>query len=133
MRKIGLACSLVILGACARDINNKEAVRQGVIQHLAARKNLDLDLSKIDVQVTSVSFRQNEADATVAFEPRGGSAAGGMQMKYTLERKGSEWVVKSKGEMTGSPHGAGNGLETPGGQPALPPGHPPLEPKGKAK
>ncbi|MCP5111282.1 MAG: hypothetical protein GY953_10645 [bacterium] len=108
----------LLLAGCASDIQNKEAVRQGVIDHLSA--NAGLDLGSMDVEVTSVMFRENEADATVAFRPRGAAGAeAGLQMRYVLERSGGNWVVKSKAEAGGSPHG-----ESPGGE--MPPGHPPM-------
>ena len=103
-----------------------EAVRQGVIDYLSTRKNLDLDLTQMDLDVTAVSFRENEVDATVSFRPKG-SGAGGMNMRYTLERKGNQWVVKNKADAGGSPHGAG-GPPAGGGEPALPPGHPAVPP-----
>lgn len=124
-----LAAGLV---SCAKDTNTKEAVRQAVIDHLATRKNLDLDLSAMDVDVTSVSFRANEADAQVAFRPRGSqNAAALMQMRYTLERAGNQWKVKSKADSGGSPHGSApppTTREAPSPQPSLPAGHPPLDP-----
>lgn len=107
------------LVSCGHNINTKEAVRQGVIDHLGARKGLDLDLSSMDVDVTSVTFRSNEADAMVSFKPRGAAGAGGMQMKYTLERDGSRWKVKNKAESGANPHGAAPG-------PQMPPDHPPV-------
>jgi hypothetical protein len=133
------AFACVLLPGCGnRGVQNEAAVRQGVIDYLAQRS--DINLSTMQVDVTSVSFRQNEADATVSFRPKGGGAeaGAGMQMRYTLERKGSKWVVKGRGRSgTGSsPHGAG--AMPPGagpGRPAeggakegsgLPPGHPPL-------
>ena len=114
----------MLLAGCSSDIQNKEAVRQGVIDYLSA--NTGLSLASMDVEVTSVMFRGNEADATVAFRPRGSTGAGaGLQMQYTLEQSGGKWVVKGKAETGGSPHG-----ETPGGESApgggLPPGHPPM-------
>ena len=80
----------------------------------------------MDVEVTSVMFRGKEADATVAFRPRGSADAGsGLQMQYTLEQSGGQWVVKGKAESGGSPHGEAPGSEVaPGGE--LPPGHPPM-------
>lgn len=111
-----------LLAGCGGNVHSNEAIRQAVIDHLAARKNLDLDLKAMDVQVTSVSIRENEADATVAFSPKGGGAAGGMSMRYTLELKNGKWAVKNKAE-TGSPHGAGGAPQ--GGQ--LPAGHPPVQ------
>ncbi len=92
-----------------------EAVRQGVLDHLAARS--DLDLKAIQVEVTSVSFRDSEADATVSIRPRAAEAGGAFQMRYTLERRWGRWVVKGRAEAAGSPHG---------GAMALPPGHPQL-------
>jgi hypothetical protein len=105
------------------------------MDYLAARS--DLDLGAIQVDVTSVQFRQNEADATVAFRPKGGAAGSGMEMRYTLEKKGGRWVVKGKGQAPAgaAPHGAqAETGKSPA--PAMPPGHPPLgpvKPAGPAK
>jgi hypothetical protein len=133
------ALSALVLTSCGKDIQNKDAVRQGVVDHLKARKNLDLDLSSMQLEVTAVTFRENEADAEVSFVPKGGTAAQGMTMKYTLERKGDAWAVKQKSEATNNPHSggamappAGMPGATPGGMPgagggmSLPPGHPPM-------
>ena len=128
---------MLLLAACSQNIHNTEAVRQGVITHLA--NNSGLDLSSMDIEVASVVFRENEADATVSFRPKGSTdPSAGMQMNYTLERQGDRWVVKSKAE-GGSPHSGGmtGGGEMPQGHPpmggsgsgsggALPPGHPPV-------
>jgi hypothetical protein len=132
-----LAISLVLLGCTgSRSIQNEAAVRQGVIDYLSKRS--DLNLSSMQVDVTSVSFRQNEADATVSFHPRG-AAGVSMPMRYTLERQGNRWVVKGRGRgLSGAaPHGMGQMMPggagapsagTPGGQggSGLPPGHPPI-------
>jgi hypothetical protein len=112
--------SLSVWG-CRKDIQSKEAVHQGVMQHLTGRS--DLDVSSMDVEVSSVVFRENEADATVGFRAKGSNdPASTMSLKYTLERKGNQWVVKGKAGAAGTPHGAGGDL---------PPGHPPMgaEPK----
>jgi hypothetical protein len=124
----------MLAGCGSRRIQNEGAVRQGIMDYLSQRK--DLNLSSMQVEVTSVSFRQDEADVTVAFLPKG-STGGGMQMRYTLERQGSQWVVKGKGrsEAGQSPHGQMPGGQMPGGMgaapggekqggAALPPGHP---------
>jgi hypothetical protein len=119
------AIGLLALCACGGAPQTKEAVRQAIIDHLAKRS--DMVVSSMDIDVASVSFRQNEADAVVSFRPKG-SASGGMQMNYTLERQGREWIVKTKKESGGSPHGA---APQPAGD--LPPGHPPVPnpPTGK--
>ncbi len=85
-----------------------------------------MNMSQLQVDVSSVSFRQDEADATVSIRPKGGAADQGMQMRYTLERKGNRWVVKGKGagahtQMPGPAQGMGQPA-SPGGQP----GHPPM-------
>jgi hypothetical protein len=119
---LSLAAAMALAG-CSKNINNEEAVRQGVINYLA--KQSSLDLNGMDISVSTVTFKANEADAVIAFRPKGAAdPSNAMQMRYTLERKGGEWVVKSKAGMSGDPHtGAMQGGDTTGGQ-AMPPGHP---------
>ena len=104
------------------------------------------DLRAMDVSVTSVAFRQDEATAEVHFQAKGNaSPAAGMTIQYVLERKNDQWVVKGR---TGanSAHGAGglpsagqgnspgpldgmprSALPDPAGSAGLPPGHPSVE------
>ena len=116
-------------------MENKEAVRQGVIDYLASRSNLNI--ASMSVDVSAVTFKGNEADATVSFAPKGAAPSQGMSMRYTLERKGSKWVVRGRSESGKSPHGMGGGMPgmqggamppMPGGAGAagqmMPPGHP---------
>ena len=111
------------LAGCRRDIRNDQAVRQAVLDYLASRSNLNL--SAMNVDVTTVIYRQNEADATVSFSPKGSSGAGGMTMRYTLEQKGNGWVVKARSDSGRNPHGGpmAPGAQVPQGS-QLPPGHP---------
>jgi len=118
-----LAASLALLG-CAGDIQSKQAVREGILNHLSQRSGLDLDLGAMEVEVTAVTFRADEADASIAFRPRGQTGSAAMQMRYTLERKGNGWVVKGKSE-SGAPHGGGSQSSAPS---EFPPGHPPVQP-----
>jgi hypothetical protein len=117
-------------GGCNRGAGNpEEAVRQGVIDYLAKRANLNV--AAMNVAVTSLIVRQNEADAVVAITAKGSNAGQGMSMKYTLERQGDRWVVKDKAEASGSPHSAGGanphgGAAPPMGE-TLPPGHPTVD------
>jgi hypothetical protein len=128
-----LAAVLLALG-CARNINNKDAVRQGVLDYLDQRKGqLALDTTSMNVNIANVAFHNDEADATVAFEMKGNSGPP-MSMNYVLQRKGDKWVVKGRKESGLNPHGGGQGL--PGSVPgspsgALPPGHPPTTPPAK--
>lgn len=111
--------AIVVLAGCSSGgkVQNEAAVRQGVIDYLSKRS--DLALSQLDVNVSAVSFRENEADATVTISPKGG-ATQGMQIKYTLERQGDRWVVKGRGK---GQEGHGGGMQ--GGMGQMPPGHPP--------
>lgn len=124
------------LAGCNRGVESKEAVRQAVIDYLAARTNLNM--GSMNVDVTSVSFKGGQADATVAFAPKGaGGAAQGMSMRYTLERKGNRWVVKGRAGSGGHGGGMGGAMEgaNPHGgaaeMPAMPPNHPPTKGAGK--
>jgi hypothetical protein len=135
---------LLALVACNRGIQNKDAVRQGVLDYLANRPGLSMGGMKVDV--TNVTFKDGKAEAEVSFAAKGGPGGGGMTMRYTLEQKDNKWVVVGKadsgkgphsgGAMPGmpggdaapggmtNPHGGGGMVDTerPGG---MPPGHPP--------
>jgi len=130
---LGLA---TILGSgCKRNIQNTEEVRKGVLAYFSKRS----DLLSMDVSVTNVVYHDNEATATVHLQAKGTSAPGsGMEMRYVLERKGNEWVVK--GRAGGDTHGAGMGApqQQEGGSigampQTLPPGHPAVSPKTPGK
>jgi hypothetical protein len=116
---------LLTLAACNRG-ENKDAVRQGVINHLS---KAGLNVAGMDVTVSAVQFSGKEADATVGIAPKG-NAGQGMSMKYHLQQQGSEWVVVGKPGAGGeSPHGGamapapnphGGGDAVPGGAPKMP-------------
>jgi hypothetical protein len=108
--------------ACGRAPESKEAIRQGVIDAVAGRVNL----TQMDVDVSTVSFKGQEAEALVDFRPKGGAPGSGIQMKYTLEQKNGKWVVKQRAEGADSPHKEGGAPGAAGG--ALPSGHPPIPP-----
>ena len=114
--------------ACKRDIYDQEAIRQGVIDYLSKRSNLNV--SGMNVSVTSVTFRKDEADAVVAFTARGANPGQPMSMRYTLERQGDHWLVKEKAESGANPHSAAganpHGTMAPPAGGELPPGHPPV-------
>jgi hypothetical protein len=132
---VALALVSCVLTGCNRASQSKEAIRQGVIDYVSGKVNI----GAMDVDVVSIDFKGNEADATVAFKAKGSDASSGLQMRYTLEQKSGKWVVKDKAQAGGSPHGARpepGGME-PGANPhggsgsgELPAGHPPLEPGG---
>jgi hypothetical protein len=119
---------LLLLTGCNRGVENQEAVRKAILDHLAQRGGFN---AAMEVNVTAVTFRQDEADATVSYRVKGTPGGAGMTMNYTLERKGNAWVVKEKAETGGTPHGAT--VPAPGA--TMPSGHPdvgakqPAEPK----
>ena len=145
----GLGVCLALLGGCKKDIQNQDAIRQGVMKYLSKRS----DLLAMDVSVGAVEFRgQDEATATVHFQAKNNSSpAAGMSMQYVLERKGNEWVVKGRSGENAA-HGAGGmpqpgtGSSAPGslsgmpntplpggsGAGSLPPGHPAIGANGQA-
>ena len=133
---------IVLLCGCKKDIQNQDAVRQGVLTYLGKRS----DLLAMDVSVTSVSFRGDEATAQVHFQAKGSSSPGaGMNMEYVLHQQDGQWVVQgrtgpnashgangqpanpapsqgaSPGPLDGMPALPGSGG---GGSVGLPPGHP---------
>jgi hypothetical protein len=113
-----LLAALFLFG-CTKDINNKEAVKEAVMKRLATVSGLNM--SGMEVEISSVSFQGNEADAKVAFKAKGTNDSM-LNMSYKLERKGDEWIVKSS---SGGMGGMGGGSN-------LPPGHPPAS-QGGAK
>ena len=135
MKVYAVAALVLCLAGCNKSsIDTKEAVRQGVIDYFATRK--DVNIGSMKVEVAAVTFKENEADATVAVMPKGGEAAQPVTFHYTLERKGNRWVVKPR--PGGSGHGAmpmgenPHGAAPPGGAQgggAIPPGHPPVPQK----
>jgi len=95
-----------LLSGCKKNIDNNNAVKQGINTYLSKRS----DLLAMDVNVKSVAYRNNEATATVRFQAKNNSSPNaGMTMQYVLERKGNDWVVKGRAggdAHTGMPQGA---------------------------
>jgi hypothetical protein len=137
------AIATVLLAGCKKNIQNQDAVRQGVMTYLQKRS----DLLAMDVSVTSVAFRQDEATAQVHFQAKGNNSPGaGMNMQYVLERKDGQWMVRGRTGANASHGASGPGVNgaspaegaapgaldgmpripAPGGEGAagLPPGHP---------
>jgi len=123
VKRIVLVAGMLVLAACARkNIENKEAIRQAVVEYLSSRQaQTGLDMSTMDVDVVAMTFERDTARATVAFKVKNSDA--GMQINYSLDRKADKWVVQPKQE-----NGGGHGVPIPDGNPggggALPPGHP---------
>ena len=138
----GLAVVLLAAG-CSRNIDTPEAVKQGIVNDLAKR----MDIQNMDVSVDSVSFRDREADAVVSFAPRGSPRSQGMSMRYKMQRTGNQWHIasRSSGDIQRHAQGAEGGSQLPAGHPPLgssdsggatgsnlPPGHPQI-PSGESR
>jgi len=92
------------------------------MEDLKARQaKTGVDLTSMTIEVPSVTFSHDEAHANVSFLPKGGQ--GGMQMPYTLTRKGDKWEVTERG--------AAHASALPSGAPdqPLPAGHPAVDSK----
>lgn len=152
MRISAVLLLIFSLAACNRGVQSNDAVRQGVLDHLAeSQAKTNLNLAGMDVVVKSVQFNGKEADAAVSITPKGGNPAAGMQINYHLQQQGSKWVVVGRQDPHGavatpeapSPHGGGavpdapnphgGGMAAPGGGGAKMPSPDDLPPTGKKK
>lgn len=120
-----LLIATVMLAACKPQTDDKDAIRSGVIKHLAALNMLNMNA--MDVKVTQATVNGNQARAEVEIRSKGGDPnAAPMQIGYSLEKRGEEWVVlKSTGMSGGMQHPAPGEAPPAGSAPgAMPPGHP---------
>jgi len=90
VQKVFFLGPLLLLAACNRGIPTKDAIRQGVLDHLAGSS---LNLAAMEMDVTSVEANGDKADVTVTFWPKGATAAQGMALHYRMEEKGNRWSV----------------------------------------
>ncbi len=112
MKSAVLLLAALLAAGCSKNIDTEEAVKEGIIKDIAKK----VDVGSMDINVDSVSFSQNEADAQVSFMPKGGARSQAITMSYVMERQGDEWRIKSRNMNA-------HNEEQPG-QTALPPGHP---------
>lgn len=128
---------MLALGACSRSgLENDEAIRQAVAKYLTARSDsTGIDPSAMDINVDAVAYERDVARATISFTIKGTDQ--GMQMNYTLDRDGDEWVVRGPQDQTAVPHAFPSADDQIPGEapqtPALPPGHVPVEGATPAK
>jgi hypothetical protein len=147
---IAALLGVLTLGGCAKKNDTPEAVKEGILRDIA--KNFDV--SSMDVNVDSVSFRDNEADAIVSYSLKGSKDPSSMMtMKYLMERRSDgKWYIKSRASgavdnnalPAGHPETSGGtgaegtsiggalGVGTGDSGSALPPGHPDIS-KGQSQ
>ena len=122
VRIASLLLVLLSLAACNRGNQSKDAVRQGVLDYLASK---GLNMAGMNVEVTSVQFTGDRAEAAVSITAKGGAAGTGMTPVYVLQQKSGKWAVTGRKETGEAPHGAAApaapGAENPHGG-AMPPG-----------
>ena len=128
VRKVCLALMMLSLAACNRGTENKEEVKQAVIDHLATRgfavkPTPEMPKPSMTVDITSVTFNGEHAEAVAAISVPGGPAGSAMSIPYKLDRQNGKWVVNAPaGGHPGAatppeginPHGSG-GPENPHG------------------
>jgi hypothetical protein len=120
-----LGAMLVFASACKSKTDQNAAIRAGILKHLAALNMLNLN--NMDVNVTQVTVNGSQAQAQVEIRAKGGDAgANAMQIGYSLEKQGDEWVVTKNTGMGGGMQHPTPGEMPPGGMGAngMPPGHP---------
>jgi hypothetical protein len=111
VRIISFLLLILCLAGCQHSgQKNADAVRQGVIDHLAKAK---FDVSAMDVKVADVKFNGEQADATVAVTLKGKSDSVPMSFKYHLEHQNNQWVVVGRTGETS--HGGGQADPNAGG------------------
>ena len=109
VRIVSTLLLLFCLAGCHRGNENNDAVRQGVLDYLATK---GMSPASMDINVVSVKFNGDAADATVSFAAKG-TGAGQMQIQYHLEQKDGKWKVV--GRQDANQHGGGQ--LPPGGAP----------------
>lgn len=117
MKLTPLIAAALLLAACSKNIQNQEAVRQGIMDYMKSAA-LGLNVDNMDIDVPAVRFESDHAEAHVTIKLKNTQTAV-MEGDYKLDRKGDKWVVNGHGNM--SAHSQGG---TPDGGAALPPGHP---------
>jgi len=100
---------IVSLAACNGAKKNNDAVRQGVLDYLATK---GMNSQTMDINIVSVKYNGDTADATVSFAAKG-SGAGQMSIQYRLENQSGKWKVV--GKQDANQHGGA--AAAPGGAP----------------
>ena len=108
IKLVTLRCTLALvlcLAACNRGNNEREAVRQGIIDHVS-KAGLNMGAMDLTVPLRGIQRQQGQRGQLVS-SPKGGPATAGMSIQYQLEQQGGKWVVTGRKDAGGSPHGGG--------------------------
>ena len=115
-----LGALLLFSGACKSKTDNKDAIRDGVMKHIAGMSGLNVN--NMTVTVTQATVNGDSAQASVDIRAKNGDpAAPPMQMVYNMQKQGNEWVVVKSQPTGGMQHPAPGEMPPQG---TMPPGHP---------
>jgi hypothetical protein len=118
----------ILASGCQPKVDNKDAIRDGVVKHLSGMNGLNVN--NMTVVVTKATVNGDKAQADVEIRAKNAEAgAPAMELSYDLQKQGGEWVVL-KGQPTGGMQHPAAGEAPPPG--AMPAGHPPVDGNGKA-
>ncbi len=107
------------MAGCSKNINNKDAVKAAIMKRVS---KTGFDVNAMQVDITQVSFHDQDAVATVAFIPKGGPPGSAVTFKYNLHRQNDEWVATGLSQGAGmAPHGGGASGANPHGGTVTPP------------
>jgi hypothetical protein len=115
-----LSSFLLVTNGCKSKAENKDAIRDAVVKHIAGMNGLNVN--NMTITVTKATFNGDKAQADVDIRAKNGDpSAPAMQLTYELQKQGDEWVAL-KGQATGGmQHPAADEMPPQG---SMPPGHP---------
>ena len=115
-----LGALLVLSGGCKSKTANNDAIRDGVVKHIASMGGLNVN--NMTVTVTQATVNGDTAQANVEIRAKNSDpSAPPMQLVYQMQKQGNQWVVV-KGQPTGGMQHPAPGEMPPQGN--LPQGHP---------
>jgi len=118
-----MAAFLLATSGCKSTADNKEAIRAGIIKHIAGMSGLNVN--NMTITITKATIDGDKAQANVEIRAKNGDPkVPAMQLSYELQKQDNEWVVL-RGQPTGGMQHPGAGEMPPQG--SLPPGHPAMD------
>jgi hypothetical protein len=115
-----LGSLLLLTSGCKAKTDNKDAIRDAVVKHIAGMNGLNVNNMTITVTKATVNGDKAQADVDIRAKNSDPSAPA-MQLTYELQKQGEEWMVL-KGQATGGMQHPAPGEMPPQG--TMPPGHP---------
>lgn len=111
-----LGALLLFTSGCKSKTDNKDAIRDGVLKHIAGMSGLNVN--NMTVTVTQATVTGDTAQASVDIRAKNGDpAAPPMQMVYNMQKQGKEWVVVKSQPTGGMQHPAPGEMPPPGSIP----------------